>query len=527
MNPFIPRRAVLLLVTLLAAASPARAQADANQALINLLVKKGILSAEDVNDLRREITAQPSSTAAPTGVPVTATPPTTPATTPVYAAAIAKRDEVSALSFRIGSADFTPFGFMDFMGVYRNTNVGSGISTNFAGIPYRNSTAGQLSETRFSAQNSRLGLRVDSSVGDAKVLGYVETDFLGNAASTLNVTSNSATLRMRLYFADLAWKHWELLAGQAWSLLTPNRVGLSAIPSDLFYTMDLDIAYQAGLTWARQPQVRVVYRPSEYLTAGLSAENPDQYVGGANGSAAVTLPAGFNASEVDTGAASTAPNRAPDLIAKVALDTRFNGLPWHAEVAGLYRTFEVNTYTAGAAPVNSDDAVSGYGGSFNVDLEVVKNLNLLGTAFVSEGGGRYIYGQAPDFVVNPANSSGAYTLSTLSARSYLGGLEWKAAPATVLYGYFSAVEIGQRYSRLPSGAYAGYGYPGSPNSQNKEIKEYTLGASQTLWKDRNHGSLLLNGQASYVERLPWYVAGGAPGKADATMVFVDLRYVFP
>jgi hypothetical protein len=30
-----------------------------------------------------------------------------------------------------------------------------------------------------------------------------------------------------------------------------------------------------------------------------------------------------------------------------------------------------------------------------------------------------------------------------------------------------------------------------------------------------------------VDREPWYIAAGQPGKADATMVFLDLRYVPP
>ena len=93
-----------------------------------------------------------------------------------------------------------------------------------------------MSETRFSAQNSRLGLRVDSDIDGMKALGYVETDFVGTASTSENVTSNSASTRMRAYFVDLTKGDWEFLAGQDWSLMTPNRKGLSPIPSDIFYT---------------------------------------------------------------------------------------------------------------------------------------------------------------------------------------------------------------------------------------------------------------------------------------------------
>jgi hypothetical protein len=53
----------------------------------------------------------------------------------IPSAASLQKDNNSPLAFKIGAADFTPFGFMDFTSVYRSTNVGSGISTNFAGIP--------------------------------------------------------------------------------------------------------------------------------------------------------------------------------------------------------------------------------------------------------------------------------------------------------------------------------------------------------------------------------------------------------
>ena len=77
----------------------------------------------------------------------------------------------SPLAFKIGAADFTPVGFLDFTGVYRSTNTNGAIGTGFNSIPYSNSAAAQLSETKFSAQNSRLGLRIDSKVDDTKILG--------------------------------------------------------------------------------------------------------------------------------------------------------------------------------------------------------------------------------------------------------------------------------------------------------------------------------------------------------------------
>src|SRR6478735_1550861 len=55
----------------------------------------------------------------------------------------AEKKTGSPLSFRIGSADFTPLGFVDFTYVGRSTNVGSSIGTNFAGIPNNNAAPGR------------------------------------------------------------------------------------------------------------------------------------------------------------------------------------------------------------------------------------------------------------------------------------------------------------------------------------------------------------------------------------------------
>src|SRR5512140_3283668 len=102
------------------------------------------------------------------------------------------------LAIHLGSADFLIGGFLDATAIMRSTNVGSGIGTSFNTIPFENTPQGNLSETRLTAQNSRLSLAITTKVGAANVKGYVEADFLGNAPPNLNVTSNANTLRMRL-----------------------------------------------------------------------------------------------------------------------------------------------------------------------------------------------------------------------------------------------------------------------------------------------------------------------------------------
>src|SRR5579875_346625 len=174
----------------------------------------------------------------------------------------------SPLGIHIGDTTFTPLGFVDATFFARSTNVASGIGTNFGSVPFVNSTAGNESETNFSTQNSRIGFRVDSNVLGAKVLGYFEADFLGQAPPTVFVTSNADTFRMRNIFVDVKKGWFEVLGGQDWSMLTPNRVGLSPVPTDIFYTQNMDTNYQAGLVWTRQTQFRFVLHPSDDFAIG-------------------------------------------------------------------------------------------------------------------------------------------------------------------------------------------------------------------------------------------------------------------
>ena len=96
---------------------------------------------------------------------------------------------------------------MDLTNTFRSTNSGASLATNFGNFPYSNNIpTGRLTEDRFSAQNSRIGFRVDAKVRNANILGYMEGDFFGgvggsgsNIAFNTQVTSNSIVYRMRLY----------------------------------------------------------------------------------------------------------------------------------------------------------------------------------------------------------------------------------------------------------------------------------------------------------------------------------------
>ena len=177
--------------------------------------------------------------------------------------------------------------------MWKDKNAGGSIGSNFASIPYNTAATSKLSEYRFSPQNSRIGFRVDGDWKGTHFIGYNEDDFLGTSGSNaISVTNGAFVPRLRLFWVDLRKDKFEFLGGQSWSMITPNRKGISALPSDIFYSQVMDVNYVIGLPWTRQPGVRFLYHPSEKATMGISFENPDAYMGGSGGgSTAVTLPA--------------------------------------------------------------------------------------------------------------------------------------------------------------------------------------------------------------------------------------------
>src|SRR6185437_8673564 len=121
---------------------------------------------------------------------------------------------------------------------------------------------------------------------------------------------------------------FEFLGGQAWSLMTPGKNGISPIPGDIFYTQDVDVNYNVGLTWNRSDTFRFVYHPSSTFAMALGLENAEQYIGGSGGGGTITLPSNSNiaanyANQLDAaGNATSTPNLHPDIIGKMAWDPK-------------------------------------------------------------------------------------------------------------------------------------------------------------------------------------------------------------
>jgi hypothetical protein len=427
----------------------------------------------------------------------------------------------SPLTIHIGDATITPVGFMDITNTFRSTNAGTSLQTNFGSFPYNNIPQGRLTEDKWSAENSRIGFRVDAKVKGANVLGYFEGDFvgLGNASLNTQVNSNSVLFRIRQYYVDVRKGFWEVLAGQAWSMLLPNRKGMSPIPADLFYTQVVDVNYTNGLFWGRIPGIRFIGHPNNKVTFGLSLENSTQYFGGSGGGGIPTLPAALATAynvEVDNSVNNdrTIPNVHPDIIGKFVVEpsSRF-----HFEVGGVESTvklFNPNT--------QQYFTKAGGGVTATINAELVKNFRVITANYYNDGTGRYIFGAAPNFIVRADGSP-----SLLHSASTVSGFE-----ATIKnfapYIYYGGVYIGRDTALDANGTTKiGYGYSGSPNSQNRSIQEITGGWTHTIWRDGKYGALQWMAQYAYFFRNPWYVAPGAPKNAHEHAVWFNLRYVLP
>jgi hypothetical protein len=446
----------------------------------------------------------------------------------------------SPLSWKIGAAEFTPGGWADITGIFRSTDIGSGTGTTFGSIPFNNQEpqAG-LTEFRATAQTSRLNMKVEANINDStSVLGYVESDFNGYQPPNAYTSTNSGTFRLRLAFADIKHNNWEVIGGQTWSLLTPNRLGLGSMPADVFTGYRLDTNYVAGLVYSRQAGFRVIYHATDWWSIAAALENPQQYA-----PTSVVFPSSFFSGQFDNGSGASngtaaasnpaIPNLHPDIIVKSAFDWKLGEHALHLEAAGLIRSFKVFNNLETPSDTNS---ITEGSGSLNASFEAFHNFRLIANTFYGAGNGRYIGALGPDAIVKTDGE-----LSPIHSGSGVAGFEYQMTPRFEFDAYYS----GAYFQRNFGGAVAstatpapsclgvsgffctGFGFPGSANTNNKSFQEATFGITKTIWGTPNHGKLQFITQSSWVERTPWSVSGSAPRNAHAFLQYIDLRYVLP
>jgi hypothetical protein len=478
---------------------------------------------------------------------------TTTASAPVINTSVtqaeSEKPKESPLSFRIGAAEFTPGGYVDFANIFRTTNTGNDVTTAFWAIPFNNITpAGNLTEFRSTAASSRINLKTTARIlNNTQATGYIEADFNGNDANSVFVTTNPHTMRLRLYWVDLRPGKWEFLAGSTWGLQTPNRVGISPAPADLSLTIGADNQTHVGVNYTRAAEFRVGFHFTKNFAWAVAAQNPQQFLGQPAGQ--VQLPAGFKAivtPQFDQANNPGTPNLAPDLITKFAYDSA--GRKFHLELGGLATSPRVGVVptVAAAGFVKHHKWVGGAFGAFNI--EVIKNLRVLAQGMYGTGVGRYLIGMGPQVVIAPvpATAGGTCTngpigdcdvhLSPVRSGDLLLGVEAQPTAKTQ-FGFYYGGAYFQR-NTFPDLTVAGavqpaIGFGGAATDpaiagiMNRAIQEGTIDWTQTFWKSPQFGAVMLVTQASYVTRAPWLQVAPNPKNAHLTMAYVTLRYVLP
>lgn len=384
----------------------------------------------------------------------------------------------------------TPGGFVAAETVTRTKANSADINTPFNSIPYTANALSKVSESNFTARQSRLSLLGESKVGSTKLTGYWEADFLGTGVTSNNRQSNSYVLRQRVIYGQAAFKNgFSITGGQQWSLATENRKGIEnrqELPP-----LTIDSQYQVGFTWARQYGFRVVKDFGSKFAIGAAIEGPQATVGGRGFSAVTSNNIGTGAVTVTGNTFLDAPgsgaglfnfvdttgytiNKAPDVIVKAAVDPGFG----HYEVYGILSEFRNRIYPCGVVgtdrrdtappatptsifcPVDQSTSSSalgafnqtktggGVGINFRVPI-VPHSLEFELQGLAGDGVGRYGSAQLPDLTFRPDGSEAlirtAHGLSGLEFHSAkldayaYGGAEYAARTAYVGYNSINVI----------------------------------------------------------------------------------------
>jgi hypothetical protein len=171
---------------------------------------------------------------------------------------------------------------------------------------------------------------------------------------------------------------------------------------------------------------------------------------------------------------------------------------------------------------NTATGAGGFCSAFNAEV-LKNNIRLITTNFWSDGEGRYLFGQAPDLIVN-ANGS-------LSARHSGGTIDGVEATIknTLLYAYYGGIyigrDVGDRHQRHhPRSDMA---TTGSANSQNRVINEITFGFNQTMWRNPRYGAINVHGSVRVAGTRSVVQRSGAPKGTHDNTIYMDVRYTLP
>ena len=423
------------------------------------------------------------------------------------------------------------------------------------GIPLQNSALYNEREFRASAQQSRIALKVTGDIDPNQHLkGYYEMDFLGASTDANNRESNSFTPRIRQAFGeyDNDIYHFHVAGGQAWSLLTQNRVGM--LPNSENVPLTIDAQYVVGFDWLRNPQIRFVQDINDTASFGLSIEQPAAVFPGSPSAATVSPPAPIVTSINNTctsashlnGTTTCSNDIAPDLIEKFAYDPGFG----HYELLGLQRWFTDQVANVNVPNSWSQKVTFGWGVGGSVLFPAIpKYLDLQGSILYGQGIGRYTSSQLPDAVIGP---NGA--LTPVTQLSFLVGAVAHPFTGNDIYAYYGQDQT-YANSWTVAGTQGGWGNPAFVNNgcANQNLTGGTLGAFNTpiagltctfdvqktqeftigVWQDAykgNMGRVRVGAQYEYIRLTAFAGVPTGPGTpnqglaVDNNIFFFSLRY---
>jgi len=450
-------------------------------------------------------------------------------------------------------------GFLAAESVYRQHNAVADMGTPFTSIPYPFSPLYSEHEFHGSARASRISLLAEGAIDPVqKLAGYYEMDFLGVGVTSNYNQSNSWAPRLRHGYFTYDNSDWgfHFLAGQSWSLLTQNTVGI--VPRKENIPLTIEANYVAGFDYTRNWQIRMVKDFGPMFSLGLSVENPASQVFtgtgaiGNNGSLNGLIVNWANAGNSFLGSGGFANNfnteTAPDVIGKAAFDPGWG----HYEVFGLARFFTDSVFTCSVVGANgvcpntvanvgnaSSKVTVGDGVGGSVLLPVVpKFLDVQASALYGKGIGRYGASQLSDVVVA---SDG--TLSPITAFHAMVGVVGHPWDGLDIYAYAGLEKADSNLFNSSAGI-TGFGNPGVVNTGcgittgasftgstsncaaiNKEVDMVTAGFWQNLYKG-DYGRVAAGLQYEYIMRKSFDTNpgnGGAVSTSD-NVFLTSLRY---
>jgi hypothetical protein len=479
-------------------------------------------------------------------------------------------------TFQVGAVNVTLGGFLEGAAIYRSRNEVTDITSNWTtGIPLRNSQLYHEPEFRQSERRSTVQALADAHPDEVTDLeGFVQADFQGAAPTSNSNESNSFVPRITQGWGEYVRSDLGLmvLAGQSWSLLTMNQVGIN--PLRVNNPPTIDGGYVPGFDWTRTPQFRVgkSFDNDTYWLA-LSIENPattyantsipstlgtlnitNPGIGGlgsgSNSGTSVCTAVTTTTTTTTTGGAkpvskstSTSScttanvasqatysnNLAPDAIIKATAD-----YPWaHLEGYGLGRVFNDRLSQTGTGQSNT---VFGGGAGADALIHVIpKMVDFQISGLAGVGIGRYGTVQLPDATIGPDGKP-----VPLREWMALAGIIAHATPQLDLYGFLGTDQTNaasfNTYSKGKVSKSYGFGNPLYPNTTcNVELgasadctgttKAVTQGTVGAWWKflKGSYGTMQVGAQYSYTRRMAFQGVGPTP-QTDDNMVFLAFRY---